>query len=101
LPGDAAVPRASKYWKPLKEAVDSVAARNLVLLATVTFLFPIVENVLVGLWFGLKAGGAVAGWVLLVIALTHIVLGILSLGGGSCAVKTLPEAIETEEKLSG
>ncbi len=93
------IPQTSKYWKPLKEAVDSVAARNLVLLACVTFLFPIVENVLVALWFGIKAGGAVAGWVLLVVALTHVVLGILSLGGGSCAVKALPEAIEMEEKL--
>ena len=90
----------SSHWEPIKRSIESVINRNMVIAVVVMFLFPAAESVLVNFWTSSpNVLNSPAFWSFIVFVGMHLVLGIMSLTGDSCAVKNLPEAIETEEKL--
>lgn len=90
---------ASRFWKPLRKSLEFAKRRSWWELAVVMLGLPILEGILTEIWASAPEGtGAPAGWALLVLAITHVVIGVLVLAGQSAAPQSvIADAVELEE----
>ena len=92
----------NRFWNALKSSLDWGARRAMWELFSVTFIFPILEAVLVNLWTGAVSGQAyVPGMTLLAVVVVHFVLGGLVLASQkNSPERAIAEAVEPTFRTS-